>query len=387
MSTPEPIAPGAPLGEATRDRPATLRVDSLTGLRWWAAFIVFGYHMLVFAPLPPAAAGFLAYGHVGVTFFFVLSGFVLTWSASTSVPQSTFYWRRFARVYPSHLVALALAIPVFYGLVVSPAFDWVKPLEAPPLLLSTVLLQGWSSDPDVLFSGNPAAWTLTCEMFFYALHPYLGALLRRVGVRGALIAAAGVTAVAVGYRAATLIPGAELLGLVPLPVVHLPEFVIGMAVAWAFRCGWRPRIPLTAGLGVVVVTLALVVLVPHYASGSAAAVLVSHFAGELFTVAFAVAIAASAATDLAGRRSVFRSRPMVLLGEWSYAFYLVHATFVYLALATFGKMAASWSNLPWYLLLLVIALGGAAALHYGVERPVERRLRRWKDARDRKRVA
>jgi peptidoglycan/LPS O-acetylase OafA/YrhL len=338
--------------------------------------------MLVFAPLPPAAAGFLGYGFIGVTFFFVLSGFVLTWSSSPTVRQSTFYWRRFARVYPSHLVALALAIPVFYGLIVTPTLDWVKPPEPAPLLLSTVLLQGWSSDPDVLFSGNPAAWTLTCEMFFYALHPYLALLLRRAGVRAALVTAAGVAGLAFAYRGATAIPGTDFLGLVPLPIVHLPEFVVGMAVAWAFRCGWRPRIRLTFGLGAIAVVLALVVLVPHYAAGSVAGDLLSRFAGELFTVAFAVSIAAFAASDLAGRRTVFRSRPIVLLGEWSYAFYLVHATFVYLALAAFGRMPASWSNLGWFALLFLIAIGGAAALHYGVERPVERRLRRWKDARD-----
>lgn len=99
------LVPSVPLENA---RPP--RLDSLTGLRWWAAFGVFLHHMTNLAPLPVHAA--LALGNYGVMFFFVLSGFVLTWSAQ-AVSTSTFYWRRFARIYPAHLVALALAVPVF----------------------------------------------------------------------------------------------------------------------------------------------------------------------------------------------------------------------------------------------------------------------------------
>ena len=115
------------------------RIDALTGLRWWAAFFVFCYHALVFAPLPGAVTAFLGKGFFGVTFFFVLSGFVLTWSASDRVSQSTFYWRRFARIYPSHFVALLLAIPVFYNLGFGHDEVWVKPVSVGILALSFVL--------------------------------------------------------------------------------------------------------------------------------------------------------------------------------------------------------------------------------------------------------
>ena len=77
-----------------------MRLDSLTGLRWLAALLVFGNHALVVAEgtALDAARPLMRAGVVGVSFFFVLSGFVLAWSNSTAVPATTFYRRRFARI-------------------------------------------------------------------------------------------------------------------------------------------------------------------------------------------------------------------------------------------------------------------------------------------------
>lgn len=358
------------------------RVDALTGLRWYAAFFVFGYHMLVFAPLPGPITSFLHQGFFGVTFFFVLSGFVLTWSASDRVSQSTFYWRRFARVWPASFVALVFAIPVFYSFNPDPADTWVKPVSVGILALSVVLLQGWSLNPTILFSGNPAAWTLTCEAFFYALHPYISKILTPLKVRGSLIFVGVVVLIMFGYRLFAVALPESFFSAMPLPIVRVTEFAIGMGIAWAFRRGWRPRVPVTVGMGTIGLVLGAIVLVPHYAATSTAAWFVSNFANELVTVACAVSILAIAAASIAGRPSLLATRVHVRLGEWSYAFYLVHATFIYIALDVFGFQPASWLNLLWYALLLAAGLAGAAALHHFVEKPVEKRLRAWKDSRD-----
>ena len=106
------------------------------------------------------------------------------------------------------------------------------------------------------------------------------------------------------------------------------------------------------------------------------------FGNEFMTIACAVVIVAITRRALEGRRSIFASRAQIKLGEWSFAFYLVHATAIYLALTLFGLQEPSWRNLLWFALLGVVALAAAAALHTWVERPVERRMRAWKDRRD-----
>ena len=355
------------------------RLESLTGLRWWAAFGVFLYHMANLAPLPIVEV--LDLGNYGVMFFFVLSGFVLTWSARPGTTVATFYWRRFARIYPAHFVALLLAIPVFYSLTPDPEQWWVKPLDVGVLLLSVLLIQGWWLNPIILFSGNPAAWTLTVEAFFYALHPYLSKALVVLRSRGALAAALTLIAASFAWRVLELtVPAINDLP-VPIPVTRLAEFAIGMCIAHAMRGGWRfavrPWIIAVAGAALVVV-----IAVDSVTSwlGPVRDV-VRATQTEWILVFCTVLIAAVATRDLVGARSWLRQRWIVRLGEASYTFYLVHATVIYFVLSFVGKQQGGWGNLVWYAPLFMAALALAFAVHLGVEKPMERRMRRWWDAR------
>lgn len=359
-----------------------VRLDALTGLRWLAAFWVFGYHMQVFGPLPypfdlPSRLGFM-----GVTFFFVLSGFVLTWSMRPSLRVSTFYVRRFARIWPAHVVALVMAIPVFYTVVSEPSQSWVKPLSFPILLLSVVLLQGFSRSPEILFSGNPAAWTLSCEALFYAVHPFLGAQLRKTSQRGALIIAATTVAVAFGYRGATYIGPDGWSAAIPLPFDRIPEFVVGMAIAWAFRKGWRPRVPVTVAWIAFAVALAWLTLGPSAKFGVLSQ-LAAMFSEESVTVVCALLIIAVTSSALRGRSSWLAHPLMIRLGNLSYAFYLVHATVMYAVLNIIGgPRGPGGSNLIWGAGIFAVALALAAAIHHLVEAPAERTIRGWKNRRD-----
>jgi peptidoglycan/LPS O-acetylase OafA/YrhL len=363
---------------AVGPRPPLARLDSLTGLRWWAAFAVFGYHMANLAPLPYVQA-VLHYGNFGVAFFFVLSGFVLTWSARPETTARTFWWRRFARIYPLHFLTLLLAIVVFYRIDPDPAQWWIKPLDIGLLLLSVVLLQGWSNEPRVLFSGNPAAWTLTCEAFFYAVHPFVNRGVRRLGLRGSLALCAGALAVAVALRVGTLL-WPDVFGLVPLPISRVTEFILGMGLASALLNGWRVRLSPLWVLGVTGVILVALTIASNRPVPAAVSIALA-FTPELIIALCGAMIATVAARDLRGDRSLLRSRVLIALGDCSYAFYLVHATVLYAIRELVGFHEPSWVNLLWFALVGGIATGLAALLHYFVERPVEKRLRGWWDRR------
>lgn len=357
------------------------RLDALTGLRWWAAFAVFLFHVRNIVPVPTPLAEVAQFGYLGVAFFFVLSGFVLTWSWRPEVDKRTFYWRRFSRIYPLHVVTLLIAIPVFYSFSPDPEHTWVKPFDTALLILCLLLLQGWSRDPVVLFAGNPASWTLTAEAFFYSLHPFISMLLRRLTMVGAIIAAGGVAAFALGTRVfIELSPGSAIAGL-PWPILRLNEFVLGMCLAWAFRRGWLPRIPLVIPVVLLVAWFGVLAALPDQQETLALYGAVAPYTNEVATVLCALLIIAVASIDLRGRSRVMNRRALVALGEWSFAFYLIHATIIYAAVDLFGKQPGGWSGLLWVAGLLTVSIVAAWALHVYIEAPVERMLRNWQNRR------
>ncbi len=166
--------------ETTRDE-----VPALTALRMVAALLVFLYH---FAPDAPGILGVAASeGHVGVTVFFVLSGFLITLRSRERMAQGRFeladyFVRRVTRIVPLYLVVLV-----------------VSGLARGDLELSLVRLPEWTLTQG-LFSRSlhelwiPTSWSLTVEECFYATAPLLVlALARGRGVDRARDRAAPIT--------------------------------------------------------------------------------------------------------------------------------------------------------------------------------------------------
>lgn len=210
----------------------------------------------------------------------------------------------------------------------------------------------------------------------------------RVGKRGALIAAATTILIAVVFRVAIVtLPGSGLEELVPLPLARVTEFALGMCLARALRCGWRPRLrPVVCYISGALAIGGLVVA-GRLTDRLAIASLAVDFTNEIMIVLCTGLIVAVATRDVRGGRSILRARLLVVLGELSYSFYLVHATVIYAVLRIVGKQAIGWSNLAWYAAILVLSVGVAAALHYFVEKPLEQIIRTWWNRRTGRRAA
>jgi peptidoglycan/LPS O-acetylase OafA/YrhL len=349
------------------------RLESLTGLRWWAAFVVFVHHFMNFAPLPKVVK-FSVYGTTGVTFFFILSGFVLTWSHFDRDTAPRFYWRRFARIWPLHFVATLLAIPIFYGS--SAAFQ--KPLDLGAIALSVVLLHAWFSSAQY-FAGNPASWSLSDELFFYAGFPLVirRALRRRVWQLGvmalACIAVSWIAYLVVRYHPPSDPAIARLA--IASPLYRFLEFLVGVAIACAIRKGWRCRVPVWLAIALIAVAVLSLAEWARHPDWSHIANNPANVANQVTGPFFALLIAAVATRDIERGGSWLSWRPLVTLGQWSYAFYLTHATVVYAFRLTFGVQPQAWSNVTWILPVLLVSVALAGLLYSLIEHPLERRLR------------
>jgi peptidoglycan/LPS O-acetylase OafA/YrhL len=316
-------------------------------LRALAALFVFAYHVQLFGLVAPGRAP-MNIGYVGVSFFFILSGFVLTWSADPVVGARAFYWRRFARIYPAYAFLLVVT-----GLAGSPAAPRVT---GRGVALSATLLQAWSPhDGTIVHAVNPPSWSLSDEAFFYALLPLALLLFRRVRPSVAIVLTLGwflaTSAVVVyGSHAGS---SWEYIDFT-FPVVRSGEFFLGVMAALELRRG--RRLPLVPAVATAAACIPVLVVAPAW----------SPLPDIILDPLFLVAIVWAAQADIVGRTGLLTHRTAVYAGGISYAFYLVHQ-FVIAELALHVGRGAGVA-----LLGLVIATAGAVVVHHGVERPCRR---------------
>lgn len=371
----------APPVVATQAQQHPSRLHSLTGLRWVAAFLVFLFHLGYVG----GATGLGIHsvvgraGHAGLSFFFILSGFVLTWGARPGEKARTFWRGRFVKIFPNHwvtflvtaLLMLAAGEALFNG----------------PNLANIFLVQTWVPNLDFWISMNAPSWSLTCEVFFYALFPLLLWAINKIPVHR-LWLAAGVSlgaVLAAPILIELLVPGTPkipypTLGPVSFeqlwltywfPPVRALEFVLGIVLARVVLAGKFPRITWVPVAAVFVVLQIVAMNSPSHLFGLVA----------LPALSVVLVIPYLATKDIRGEFTPFRGRRMVWLGEASFAFYLVHKIVM-----SWGQGAingdqwdAQWS-LPFWLgfgvVTFAVTLGLAALLHMFVERPLMRRFAR-----------
>ncbi|MFG2022842.1 acyltransferase family protein [Streptomyces sp. NPDC048825] len=360
-------------------RTAAARLPSLTGLRFIAAALVFAFHSsLTNFPLSPFADEDVAHGYewlfskagwMGVSFFFILSGFVLTWSARGSDTLTSFWRRRLLKIYPNHVVVWALAMLLFAAQFTPPS-AWVPNL---------FLIHSWFPQHDTFISVNLPSWSLCSELLFYLLFPFFLKLVRKIPVRQLWLWAGAMVVGMIGIQLVVqfLLPSSPQtpekypLSVVQwwfaynFPPVRLFEFLLGMITARAVLAGRWIRLPLGAAGALVALS---------YAAALAAPWLYGLYA--VTAIPLALLIVSVAQVDTAGRRTALRSRAAIWLGEISFGFYVIHYVVMYVV-RTMIMDEGRVGTLAGFAVLAVIfgvSMVGGWLLYIGVERPV---MRRW----------
>lgn len=341
-----------PSAVGTPSRPTHLK--RLTVLRAVAALFVFANHLGLRGGTVGAGRYVVDYGYTGVAFFFVLSGFVLTWSAQVDDSRTAFYIRRFARIYPSHLVMLMVAILV-------------------PVTISTVtlrdtginaaLLQSWLPGRSHPYSLNGVSWSLSCEVAFYAVLPVIlpWALTLRPRTRWILSLTYWASSSVVTVAVSAMRHGQDAAYV--FPPLRAGEFFLGVVAALEVRRGWYVSQRWTTGL----MAVGLILMGGAWNRFPAADV----GAGILFLAV----VVLMAQQDLARPVTWLTQRWFVYAGQVSFAFYLVHELVIINLVGATG-LRGWWLDLC----ALPASCAAAALLHHCVERPCEKRLRRLKVA-------
>ncbi|TDD48049.1 acyltransferase, partial [Kribbella antibiotica] len=354
------------------------KLPSLTGLRFIAAVLVFFFHAsLIFIAMNPFSDPgtadtfrwlFSKAGWIGVSFFFVLSGFVLTWSARPGDTVTGFWRRRVLKIFPNHIATWALAMLLFGGATI-PVGVWLPNL---------LLVHSWSPNQAVFLSLNAPAWSLCSELLFYLLFPFLLRPVQRLKERtlwfwaGAMIAGMLAVQLVTDFlapsspaQAGTDITIWQFWFGYNFPPVRMFEFVLGMILARLVMAKAMPRV------GIIPAAVLCVV-------GYAAALAVPFLYGlNLMTVVpIALLICAVARADIESTPTFLRNRTWQWLGEVSFGFYLAQQ--IVLSFVRNTLMDKQTVSTPVGLVVLAVELAGALALGWllmvCIERPV---MRRW----------
>lgn len=315
---------------------------NLQALRALAAIAVVVFH---FGLLPPTSLSFTS-GAAGVDLFFVLSGFIISYSSSRDARH--FLARRFMRIVPPYWIAtIVAALITLQNMAWRETADW--------LLQSLFYLPGPQGRPALIF----VAWTLVYELAFY--------LLYWVALRAGRSRAPGVALILL-----LLVAFAPLANL-PGPWPLFSEFAIGIGV-YLITERFTPfhRLKSAAGLLTIGGGLALLPVLPSftgYGSDDYQSL------GRVLTWGIPAGFIVMGAVIAERSGIAFRNRVVLILGGASYAIYLLHPIAVgQLLQLPPNAQLASWAVcLGATILIVALSVG----FHLVVEVPTLRMLRRF----------
>lgn len=345
--------------------PPLARLDSLSGVRFFAATLVAVLHAGLLLDVYPDGYSLVRQSGEGIAAFFLLSGFVMAWTLRPLDRARDFWQRRFAKIYPAYVVAWVLAVGA--NLVTGRGSDGGD-------ALSFFLLQSWVPVSDVYFATSGVFWSLSVEAFFYLLFPLVIRPLVRLSERGRLICMGGVLLAGICTTTVGQLIGGEVGNWFYLvfPPVRALDFILGILLALQLKHRPIPAPPLPVAAAVALAAFAGIGFVPETV----------FIPFSLCLVPMAYLLLAAANADITGRQSMFRHPVIMQLGVWSYALYLMHMTvmIIYIAVASattsFDTATLGWGERLLHLaLMFAISIGVAALLYHVVEKPLNARLR------------
>jgi len=356
-------------------------LSGLTGVRFYAALFVYWYHVILIIPGMYALAGrslFLDAAEGGVSFFFVLSGFILTYNYAdvfrdgiSAASYKRFIWDRLTKIYPVHFLALLLVLPIA---TLSPQLrlDW----RAVPLHL--LLLQCFWPSSTPAFSSylNVPSWSISCEWFFYLLGPVVMFLASGNRRRWVLVAVVMAYACGLGlFLWHGQSDEARFYFVSRFAPSRFVEFLLGVFLARVFLTSSGQKLAGVSGLaqatgiGLLIAGAMSRPYVPWPLWGG-----LLYVPGSILLV-----------LGLAHNRGFFvahLSRPWLnLLGRATFSLYLIHTPLLRAVRGLclyLGWEVRSWPVFGAVVIAMFMVVQTAALLVYsGYEIPLQQRLRSW----------
>lgn len=348
----------------------TGKIRTLQGARFLFAVFIFISHCAT----PTIEQGFNFGGESGVAFFFVLSGFALSWGYGPRISRGEFsakqfFWRHFWRLYPLHL--LLWTITLLADMRIGLTYDWLQ------IASSLLLLQSWIPSMHTLFTVNALSWFLCNIIFFYVVFGWLYKWLIHVRLKPLFIGMAA-------YCALYLIVAAQVpddmfnCTLYANPLLRLFDFGLGILTyrIYKTKACKEPAPTAVAGnscgssslryvlLRDALLLVGLYVLYQQLPQGVRCA---APFWLVMPLLVYDM-VRAQHSRELLVR--FFSSKVMMWLGGISFEFYLSHTFMLRISQHVVGFDGTLHRDMLMFFVAFCLAIVVGGVLHYGFVRPV-----------------
>lgn len=377
-----------PFSGLIRHNAQVKRLEGLTFLRFIGVFFVVLFHALGAFDTPWIDARLSKWAvPQAISFFFVLSGFILSivYPKFRSRDQLRDYYRhRFARIWPLHLTVLALLLLIvpLSSLNLKLGFQWSTFL---PVIF---LVQSWIPFRNYYFAYNGVAWTLSVECFFYLIFPWLIHRWRTTWMPKLAISIVCAGGLIVLCKVLALPPYPQaMVGeitahsfIIINPLARLFEFVLGMIAALVYQTLRTKHIPLRIGIlsevlafGFVAFSLRQVAFLGRFVQQLQNDYPIQKWlSANSACLSFAILIIVLA-LECGVIWRWLSWKPLVYLGNCSYAIYLLHQVVLQFYASHLSLFAGMNLHLL-YAAYCFISLGASALLYSYVEKPCRRYL-------------
>lgn len=296
-------------------------LKSLTSLRFFAAFLVVGFHFFSFDQSHAVLNRIFQRGNLGVDFFFILSGFVLGLnflSKNAELNLKEFYFNRITKIAPLYYLALILCIPILI-------FEYHKISSSQSLLnyilslpLVPLFLQSFTGIEETQKIWNIPSWSVSVEFFFYLIFPFISVRIIRVKKIYSLLLALFITNIVLYVTLSSLPKDITLLdynfhqNIISHPLYYLPLFLIGNLISKIYFEKTISKYKFYFLIFLILILLLFIVENKFLNLKSGNPLLVFTFSGLILTTAL-----------MDKKLKILNSKFFVLLGESSYALYIL----------------------------------------------------------------
>lgn len=332
-----------------------MKITQITFTRFIAAIaiVISHYKKDLFLYKIPYVSEIFLRANVGVSYFFILSGFIMivAYHKKNKIDYREFYRNRFARIYPLYIVGLLLYLITKYS-----GFSLDK------LFLYLLGLQSWM--PGQVLILNFPGWSISVEFLFYLLFPVLYNYLYSKGKKSIWIISVLlwiITQIFSNiYIQSSFYEGPHTIShefISYFPFLHINEFLIGNLAGLFFINNFKEKnydIPVV--LIFISILCSLIFIPLNFHNGLMAVLfiplilLISYNTGFLTTI--------------------FALKPFEYLGEISYAIYITHIPLLYILRQLLWTQKYRWDTDTVFWIYLAFLMLSSMFFYQFIEKPL-----------------